>query len=63
MTMREFFNAPTISALAAAIEDSIIEQVSRMDDEQVNRMNSDAVLRDGENSPYSEILDGGINRK
>ena len=60
MTMREFFNAPTISALAAAIEDAIVEQVSQMSDEQINRMNGDETnLLNGENSRMnSELLDG-----
>ncbi|HXE42061.1 MAG TPA: phosphopantetheine-binding protein, partial [Candidatus Baltobacteraceae bacterium] len=39
MTMRQFFDAPTISSLAAAIEEAIVEQVSQMSDEQINRMN------------------------
>lgn len=64
MTMREFFNAPTISSLAATIEDTIVEQVSRMSDEQINRLNDgELALRNGENSPCSEFLDEGINRR
>ncbi len=51
MTMRQFFEAPTISSLAAVIEETIVDQVSRMSDEQINRIGDNGV----------EILNGHRN--
>jgi len=48
MTMRQFFEAPTISSLAVVIEEAILAEVSGLSDEQVNRLDGNGVeLSDG----------------
>ncbi|HXF10664.1 MAG TPA: amino acid adenylation domain-containing protein, partial [Desulfuromonadaceae bacterium] len=55
MTMRQFFDAPTIASLAAAIEEAIVDQVSGMSDEQASRMTDDGVVLIGEPNGHAAV--------
>jgi len=49
MTMRQFFEAPTIASLAAVIEEVIIDQVSQMSDDQIGGLDGDGAGKGHQN--------------